>query len=154
MAQTENEPITHLLTGIEQEFGQALVHALEGRDVQDFFLDRWVTFFQDNAEEVKLRVSQIEFLKTKGQGQAVEVRVYGKANFQNVLKLAQKLNMKLSAFNRDLKVVLKAKPDLVALVNTQLPALNMASDVLNLKNDRNQFVFTNLDLYQIERISQ
>lgn len=152
MDQPQTEPVKHLLTGIEQEFGDALRHALDGQAVTSFLLDRWITFLQDNAEEIKIRVSQVQIIKTKDT--VTEVRVFGKANFQNVLKLAKKLNMKISAFNRDLKVIFKAKPELVALVDAQLSDLNMASDILNLKNDLNQFVFTNLEHYKIERISQ
>ena len=132
---------------------EAIEKAIEGFNVNKHLVDQLVTFMLDNTEEVKLRVKQIEILAQDDQ--ISSLRIYAQANFKNVLKLAKKLNMKMSAFNKTFTVILNALPELLEIAKPHLQNMTHVSVFFEAMDGETKHpIFFNLNQYKIERISQ
>ena len=103
----------------------ALDLAADGISSHIHTLDENVTFMLDNQQEVVLRVREIDVAHQNGR--ALYMRVIARTDFQNVLILAKKINMKMGPFRRHLHGILSAMPEILENKNTEITRLESPS---------------------------
>ena len=133
------------------EFARALERAARGIASRVHQLDETVVFMLDNQQEVRLRVRKIEI--EYANSKVLALRVYCRTDFENVLILAKKLNMRIAAFATWFTVILRAEPEFMASWNEQILAMNHPAKFFETLDELKRPIFLNLNHYIIARIS-
>ncbi len=146
------------------EMSKAMGRAVRGVSTRVHELDSEVTFILDNHQEVRLQVKKIELLYIKnGEYEAEtntyfdtvkELNVYCRTNFENVLILAQKMKMKISAFSPNFSVTLTATKAFVEEFEDDIMAMKKPADFFETLDDIKRPIFLNLNHYIYSRISK
>jgi hypothetical protein len=129
----------------------ALDLAADGISSHIHTLDENVTFMLDNQQEVVLRVREIDVAHQNGR--ALYMRVIARTDFQNVLILAKKINMKMGPFSSHFSVILSASPEFLENRNKEIIGLERLSDFFETLDEIKRPIFLNLNHYVISRIS-
>lgn len=143
--------IHDLLDGTSDDMTRVMQLAQEGISCTIHQLDNTVVFILDNHQEVTLRVRKIEIQSVFGE--VIDFLVYCRTDFENVLVLAKKLNMRIGAFATYFTVILKAAPDFLATWNQAMHDMEHPSLFFETLDDIRRPVFLNLNHYIIARIS-
>ena len=130
---------------------KALELASEGISSHTHSLDDSVTFMLDNNQEVVLRVREIDVAYIGNK--ALYLRIIARADFQNVLILAKKINMKMGPFSHYFSVILSASPEFLENWNQQIIGMERISDFFETLDEIKRPIFLNLNHYVISRIS-
>ena len=114
-------------------------------------LDETVVFMLDNHEEVRLRVRKIEIAHANDQ--VLDLKVFCRTDFENVLILARKLNMRISAFSTWFTVVLTGEPEFTETWTEAILGMKHPSLFFETLDELKRPIFLNLNHYIISRIS-
>lgn len=114
-------------------------------------LDQTVTFMLDNHKEVVLRVRKID-IEYVGD-EVITMRVHCRTDFENVLILAKKLKMRISAFAAFFSVVLSTTPEFVEDYNDEILAMDHPAKFFETLDELKRPIFLNLNHYIVARIS-
>lgn len=145
------DSIQPLLRDTQADLAYALELADTGVSVTLHQLDNTVDFVLDNQQEVRLRVKKIEIQHVFGE--AVDFLVSCRTDFENVLILAKKLNMRIAAFATHFTVVLQASPEFRAQWNDEIVEMRHPSQFFETLDEIRRPIFLNLNHYIIARIS-
>lgn len=140
-----------MLAATEQALAEGFARAREGISSLGFQLDETIVFMLDNHQEVHLRVRQIDIAQAGNT--AMNLRVFCRTDFENVLILAKKLKMKISAFSTYFTVVLSATADFLRDRNQAVLELDQPAKFFETLDELKRPIFLNLNHYIIERIS-
>lgn len=134
------------------DLSTALSKAIQGISSRIHQIDQDVTFILDGHQEVRLRVKKIEILYQGGS--VLDFKVHCRTNFENVLILAQKINMRIAAFSTFFSVTLQGHPDFVEDWNDSILELLQPADFFETMDVIKKPLFLNLDYYIFSRISK
>jgi hypothetical protein len=143
--------VEQLLDDTYDDLQQALRVANFGVSSLIFQIDNTVTFMLDNHQEVVLRVRKVEVESFDDEVQSL--RVHCRTDFENVLILAKKLKMKISAFSTHFTVVLSSEPEFMRTWNDAILAMNRPALFFETLDELKRPIFLNLNHYIISRIS-
>lgn len=129
----------------------ALQRSAQGVGVRIHQLDNTVTFVLDNQQEVVLRVRKIDIEHKAGQ--VLNLQVHCRTDFENVLILAKKLNMRIGAFSQHFTVILAAEPAFIDTWNAEILQMEHPSQFFETLDEIKRPIFLNLNHYIIARIS-
>lgn len=141
-----------LLKNSYVDVDSAVSRALMGISTRTHHLDQDVTFLLDNHQEVRLRVKKIEILHR--QDQVESMQVFCRTNFENVLILAQKINMRIAAFSNFFSVTLQAQEEFIEVWNTQILEMKRPADFFETLDELKRPIFLNLNHYLFSRITK
>lgn len=130
----------------------AISRAIAGISTRTHHLDQDVTFILDNHQEVRLRVKKVEILYQ--QDSVKSMQVHCRTNFENVLILAQKINMRIAAFSNFFSVTLQAQDEFIDAWNDTILNLNRPADFFETLDELKRPIFLNLNHYLFARISR
>lgn len=142
---------TELLRATFVDLQSAMQRSMNGVSTRIHQIDNTVTFVLDNQHEVVLRVRKIDI--EHQQGEALNMNVHCRADFENVLILAKKLNMRIAAFSQHFTVILSAEPGFLATWNEAILNLHQPAQFFETLDDIKRPIFLNLNHYIIARIS-
>jgi hypothetical protein len=145
------QSLEQLMTSSQPALAKALALAEMGLSSITHSLDEDVVFILDNQEEVVLRLKEIrvEYIDNL----VSDLLLYARCDFQNVLILAKKLNMKMGAFSSHFTVILKGHPEFVETFNDQIIQMKEPADFFETLDEIKRPIFLNLNHYIIARIS-
>lgn len=146
-----HKTVSEMLAASYEDMAAAMRKASEGYSCRIHQLDQTVTFILDNQEEVHLRVRKIETLFQDSQ--VKELNVLCRTDFENVLILAKKLNMRISAFSTYFTVHLTAEKDFMHTWNDAIMAMDHPAKFFETLDEIKRPIFLNLNHYVISRIS-
>jgi len=142
---------TELLKKTNVDINEALKRSEHGISSWIHQLDQSVTFMLDQQQEVQLRVSKIDI--QYHQDKVLNMYIHCRTNFENVLFLAKKLRMKISAFSAHFTVILSARPEFMAEWNDEILAMDPPAKFFETLDEIKRPVFLNINHYIIARIS-
>ena len=148
---SEHSSAGQLLSKSYVELQKALGRADAGVSSRIHELDNTVTFMLDNQKEVVLRVRKIDIEHIDGDVQAMHI--YCRTDFENVLILAKKLNMKISAFSAHFTVVLKANEAFLETWSEAIMNMRHPSKFFETLDELKRPIFLNINHYIVARIS-
>ena len=134
------------------DLNAALARAISGIATRIHHLDQDVTFLLDNHQEVRLRVKTVEIMHEKGEVKNFKVNC--RTNFENVLILAQKINMRIAAFSTFFSVTLRGEPDFVTQWNDEILNMEKPADFFETLDELKRPIFLNLNHYIFSRITK
>ncbi len=141
-----------LLKSSYVDMDAAISRAIAGISTRTHHLDQDVTFILDNHQEVRLRVKKVEILY---QGKRVtSMQVNCRTNFENVLILAQKINMRIAAFSNFFSVTLQAQEEFIETWNDTILDLKRPADFFETLDELKRPIYLNLNHYLFARISK
>lgn len=143
--------VQQLMSASYDDLHLALQRAANGVSSLVHHLDETVVFMLDNHLEVTLRVRRIE---VEYQGDRVlDFKVFCRTDFENVLILAKKLNMRIAAFATWFTVILSAEPSFAETWNEAILGLERPAQFFETLDELKRPIFLNLNHYIIARIS-
>lgn len=145
------QSLEQLMAGSQPTVAKALALAEMGLSSITHSLDEDVTFILDNHEEVVLRLKEIRVEYVENL--VSDLMLYARCDFQNVLILAKKLNMKMGAFSSHFTVILKGHPEFVETFNDSIIQMTEPADFFETLDEIKRPIFLNLNHYIIARIS-
>lgn len=140
-----------LLSATYTDLNLALNKSVQGISSRIHQLDQTVTFILDNHQEVVLRVRKLEI--EHAQGQVLSFNAHCRTDFENVLILAKKLKMRISAFSAYFTVILTARPDFVEEWNDAIIGMKHPAQFFETLDELKRPIFLNLNHYIFSRIS-
>ena len=141
-----------MLNDSYMDLNSALAKAIQGISSRIHHIDQDVTFILDGHQEVRLRVKKVEILYRGAE--VIDFKVYCRTNFENVLILAQKINMRIAAFSTFFSVVLQGHPDFIEDWNDVILELLQPADFFETMDVIKKPLFLNLDYYIFSRITK
>lgn len=147
----KNKPPVPFISKSNQDFKMALERSHAGISSRIHTLDNTVTFMLDNQKEVVLRVRKIDIEHQHGTVQSL--RIHCRTDFENVLILAKKLNMKISAFSAFFTVILSAEKSFIEEWNDAIMEMNHPAKFFETLDDLKRPIFLNINHYIVARIS-
>lgn len=133
------------------DFQVAIQDALRGLSTRQFDVKQDVVFMLDNKKEVQLRVRKIRLQYHKDRVHSLEVDC--RTDFENVLILAKKLKMKISAFSTYFTVHLSASQDFKEEFNDRILEMKTVDRFFETLDELKRPIFLNLNHYIVSRIS-
>ena len=143
---------SELLSATYLDLNKAMAQAARGFSSRIHQLDQSVTFMLDNHQEVRLQVQKIEIMHRNGNVE--DFKVHCRTDFENVLILAQKIKMRISAFSAYFTVILSATEDFKADWNDAIVAMDKPAAFFETLDDIKRPIFLNLNHYIFARISK
>ena len=143
--------VEELLGATHNDLAQAFERATRGIATIAHQLDHTVVFMLDNHQEVSLRVRKIEV--EHAEGEVLSLKVFCRTDFENVLILAKRLNMRIAAFATWFTVILSAEPEFIQTWQAQILELDHPSKFFETLDELKRPIFLNLNHYIIARIS-
>ncbi len=141
-----------MLSDSYMDLSAALSKAVQGISSRIHQIDQDVTFILDGHQEVRLRVKKLEILYQGAK--VIDFKVHCRTNFENVLILAQKINMRIAAFSTFFSVVLQGHPEFIEDWNDAILELLGPVDFFETMDVIKKPLFLNLDYYIFSRISK
>lgn len=141
-----------LLKSSYVDMDAAISRAIAGISTRTHHLNQDVTFILDNHQEVRLRVKKVEILYQDNRVTSMQVNC--RTNFENVLILAQKINMRIAAFSNFFSVTLQAQEEFIETWNDAILELKRPADFFETLDELKRPIFLNLNHYLFSRISK
>lgn len=144
-------PVTEMLAHTSIDLFQAFERASLGISSLTHQIDNRVVFILDNHQEVSLRVRKIaiEYVPER----ALDLKVHCRTDFENVLILAKKLNMRIAAFATNFTVILSAEEHFLEQWNEAVLNMDHPARFFETLDELKRPIFLNLNHYIISRIS-
>jgi hypothetical protein len=145
--------LNQLYEDASEDLSAAFSNLVQGLSTTRFHLKRSLPMnFILEGELILLRVKAAEIVY---QGEEVRsLRITTKTDFKNILRLAEFLGMKMSAFQKSFTVILSAIPEALAVSQDYLLTVKKIEDLFIVSPTTGKPIFTDLQLFKIERISQ